>query len=172
MKIRNIRYWILIADLLCSFAALGIAIGLRYSGVRGEINFTAHFWDYFPTIITTLGIWVFLYFEMSLDGFKGGWHLPAISSRLIVAVSLLMTGVLAFAFVSRHYYSRLILFYFALSFVLGLVGVRCLARFLVTSQVKHLDNHRSVILGNGQLARELADKIASHPELPFHIVGF
>jgi lipopolysaccharide/colanic/teichoic acid biosynthesis glycosyltransferase len=109
---------------------------------------------------------------MSLDGFKGGWHFPAILSKLIVAVSLLMVVVLAFAFLTKHFYSRLVLLYFAPFFFLGLVGLRCLVRFLVTSHLRSVADNRCVILGNGPVARELAGKIASHPELPFEVVGF
>jgi len=42
-------------------------------------------------IIAAVVAWTLLYFEMSLDGFKGGWHFFAILSQLIVAVSLLMS---------------------------------------------------------------------------------
>ncbi len=172
MKIRNIRYWILTADLLWVLGALGLAIGLRYAGTRDGTGFTEHFQTYSLMIIAAFVAWALLYFEMSLDGFKGGWHLPAILSKAIVAVFLLMIVVLALAFLTQRNYSRLVLLYFALFFTVGLVGVRCLIRFLVTSHLRSVTDHRCVILGNGQVARELASKIASHPELPFHVVGF
>src|ERR1700747_2644240 len=172
MKTRKIHYWILAADLLWVSAALGLAIRLRYAGARDEVGFTEHFHAYSLILLVGFVVWALLYFEMSLDGFKGGWHLPAILSKVIVAVSLLMVVVLAFAFLTQHNYSRLVLLYFALFFGLGLVGVRCLVRFLVTSRLRNVVDHRCVILGNGPVARELADKIASHPELPFHVIGF
>jgi lipopolysaccharide/colanic/teichoic acid biosynthesis glycosyltransferase len=172
MKIRNIRYWILIADLVWLFVALGLAIELRYVGTRDGIRFTGHFQLYTLMMLVAFVVWTLLYFEMSLDGFKGGWQFPAVLSKAIVAVSLLMVVVLAFAFVTQHNYSRLVLLYFSLLFTLGLVGVRCLIRFLFTSHLRNVADHRCVILGNGPVARELAGKIASHPELPFQIAGF
>lgn len=172
MKTRIIQYWILAADLLWVSGALGLAIRLRYVGMTDGIGFAGHFQTYFLMIVTVAMAWTLLYFEMSLDGFKGGWHFPAVISRVIVAVSLLMVVVLAFAFLTNHFYSRLVLLYFALFFFLGLVGLRCLVRFLVTSHLRGAADNRCVILGKGPVARELAGKIGSHPELPFQVVGF
>jgi lipopolysaccharide/colanic/teichoic acid biosynthesis glycosyltransferase len=172
MKIGKIRYWILSADLLCVLGALALAIGLRYVGATDGISFTEHVRTYYLLTFTVVLTWTLLYFEMSLDGFKGGWHFPAILSKTIVAVSLLMVVVLALAFLTQHNYSRLVLLYFALFFGLGLVGVRGLIRYLVTSELRNVTDHRCVILGNGPIAKELANKIGSHPELPFQIVGF
>jgi len=123
-------------------------------------------------LLAAVVAWTLLYFEMNLDGFNGGWQFPAILSKLIVAVSLLMVVVSSFAFLTKHYYSRLVLLYFAVFFLFGLLGVRCLLRFLVTSQLRNTADHRCVILGHGPIARELASKIVSHPEVPFHVVGF
>lgn len=172
MRIGKIRYWILSGDLLWVLGALGLAIGLRYAGATDGISFIEHFTTYSPVIFTVIPAWVLLYFEMSLDGFKGGWHFPAILSKAIVAVSLLMVVVLALAFLTQHTYSRLVLLYFSIFFALGLVGVRCLIRFLITSELRNVSDFRCVILGSGPIAKELANKIASHPELPFQIVGF
>jgi lipopolysaccharide/colanic/teichoic acid biosynthesis glycosyltransferase len=172
MRIGKIRYWILTADLLWVLGALGLAIGLRYAGATDAVSFTENVRIYSLLIFAVFLTWILLYFEMSLDGFKGGWHFPAILSKVIVAVSLLMVVVLALAFATQHNYSRLVLLYFALLFAPGLVGVRCLIRFLVTSELRNVSDHRCVILGNGPVAKELASKITAHPELPFQIVGF
>ena len=172
MKIRNLRYWILTADLLWVLGALGLGIYLRYAGTKVTTDFILHFQAYSLMILAAVVAWTLLYFEMSLDGFKGGWHFFAILSQLIVAVSLLMIVLLALSFLTGHNYSRLVMFYFAFFFFLGLVGLRCLAYFLVTSKLRNIADHRCVILGHGPVAKELASKIASHPELPFRIVGF
>jgi lipopolysaccharide/colanic/teichoic acid biosynthesis glycosyltransferase len=172
MKMRKVRYWILAADLLCVLVALGAAFELHYAGTRDTIDLVVHFQAYSFVICAAVAAWTFLYFEMSLDGFKGGWHFPAIFSKVVVAVSLLMVVLLAFAFLTKHSYSRLVLLYFAIFFVLGLFGVRCVVRLLVGSQVRNGADARCVILGNGPIARELVSKIASHPELPFQVVGF
>jgi len=172
MKIQTIRYGILATDLLWVFGALGLGIGLQYGGAKGPIDFPSHFQTYSLMALAAVVVWIFLYFELNLEGFKGGWHLPAILSKLIVAVSLLMLVVLAFAFLARHLYPRAVLLYFAIFFFLGLVGVRCLVRYVVGSQLRNTSDHRCVIVGHGPIARELASKIVAHPEMPFQVVGF
>jgi lipopolysaccharide/colanic/teichoic acid biosynthesis glycosyltransferase len=172
MKVKNIRYLILAADLLWVLGALVVGISLRYARLEGLNDFAHDFRTYSFAIVAAIVAWTFLYFEMSLDGFKGGWHFPTIVSRLVVAVSLLMVVLLAAAFATQHFYSRLVLFYFALAYLPGLVGGRCLVRFLVTSELRNMADRRCVILGHGPVARELASKIATHPEIPFQVVGF
>src|SRR5258707_4201027 len=130
MKIRSLRYWILTADLLWVLGALGLGIYLRYARTKETTDFILHYQAYSLMIIAAVVAWTLLYFEMSLDGFKGGWHFFAILSQLIVAVSLLMSVLLAFSFLTRHYYSRLVLLCFAFFFFLWLVGFPCIARLL------------------------------------------
>src|SRR5271157_3995241 len=114
MKIQNIRYGVVAADLLWVLAALGLGIGLRYAGAKDSIDFASHFQTYSLMVLAALVAWIFLYFELNLEGFEGGWHFPSILSKLIVAVSLLLVVVLAFAFLTRHSYSRLVLLCFAI----------------------------------------------------------
>lgn len=172
MNIRSIRYCVLTADLIWVFAAIGLAIGLRYANTTEGFAFIKHLHAYFVMALLTAVVWALLYFEMRLDGFKGGWYFPAIISKAIVAVSLLMVVVLAFAFLTQHNYSRLVLLYFAVFFWLGVVGVRCLIRRVVTSRLTRLADRRAVILGYGPVARELANKIAAHPELSLRVIGY
>jgi lipopolysaccharide/colanic/teichoic acid biosynthesis glycosyltransferase len=172
MKNQGFRYGILAADLLWILGALGLGIGLRYAGTRHTIDFATHVQAYSLMILAAVVAWTYLYFEMNLDGFTGGWHLPSVLSKVIVGVALLMAAVTATGFITKQYYSRLVLLYFSLFFGFGLVGVRCLVRFLVASQLRNVADHRCVILGHGPIARELVAKIASHPEIPFKVVGF
>jgi len=172
MNIKPIRYSILAADLLWMLGALALGIYVRYAGMKGPFYFASHLQLYSVMIFAAVVTWIFLYFRMTLDGFKGGWRLFAMLSQIIVAVSVLMIVLLAFSFLAKLYYSRLVLLSFALFFSVGLVGLRCIARFLVTSRLRNTADDRCVILGHGPIARELAVKIAAHPELPFHIVGF
>ena len=151
-------------------SALGVYV--RYAGSNDPHNLTARLRAYSLIMCVAVVAWTFLYFRMTLDGFKGGWRPLAMLSQIIVGVLLLMVVLLAFSFLAQHYYSRLVLLYFAIFFFLGLVGLRYVARFLVTSSLRNLADDRCVILGHGPVARELASKIASHPELPFQVVGF
>jgi len=172
MRIKNLRFWILTADLLWMIGATALGVYARYAGSSEPLDFPARFRSYSLILVVAAAAWTFLYFRMTLDGFKGGWRPLAMFSQIIVGVLLLMIALLAFSFLAQHYYSRLVLLYFAILFLLGLVGLRYGARFLVTSRLRNTVDDRCVILGHGQIARELANKIACHPELPFQIVGF
>jgi lipopolysaccharide/colanic/teichoic acid biosynthesis glycosyltransferase len=172
MKIKYLRNGVLVADLIWIFASLALAIGLRYAGTGLSGEFAAYLRTYSYFVIAAVAAWIPVYFEMNLDGFRGGWHFPAILSKLIVGVTSLMVILLAFAFATNHLYSRLVLFYFSVLFLFGTIVVRCLARALVTSHLSNLTENRCVIVGFGAIARELATKIASHPEFPFRVVGY
>lgn len=165
------RHWIIVVDLVWVLTALALAIVLRY-GAPTALGRAGDFSPYLPMAGAIALVWTLLYFEMNLDGFHGGWHLPTIVSRILVAVSVLMAFNLAFAYLARHYYSRLVLLYFASLFPLGLVGLRCLARSLVTSEALNGSASRCVILGDGPVPRELARKISLHPEMKIDVVGF
>jgi lipopolysaccharide/colanic/teichoic acid biosynthesis glycosyltransferase len=172
MKIKYLRSGVLAADLVCIFGALALAIGLRYAGTDVFSEFVALLWRYSYFVTAAVAVWIPVYFEMNLDGFRGGWHFPAILSKLIVGVTSLMVVLLAFAFATNHLYSRLVLFYFSILFLFGTIVVRCLARAVVTSHLSNLTENRCVIVGSGAIARELSTKIASHPEFPFRVVGY
>jgi lipopolysaccharide/colanic/teichoic acid biosynthesis glycosyltransferase len=172
MKIKYLRNGVLVADLIWIFGSLGLAIGLRYAraDISGELATYLQKYSYF--VIAAVAAWIPVYFEMNLDGFRGGWHFPAILSKLIVGVTSLMVILLAFSFATNHLYSRLVLFYFSVLFLFGTIVVRCLARAVVTSHQSKLTENRCVIVGSGAIARELSTKIASHPEFPFRVVGY
>ncbi len=169
---QKLRYCILVTDLLWSVAALLFAFELRYGFVRDDRGSLHSFVGYLPGLVGALLVWTVLSCSMNLDGFRGGWHFPAIFSQLIVAVSVLMTSLLAFAFLARHYYSRLLLLYFGPLLVGGFIFIRCVVRFLLGSRLRNGAAHRTVIVGQGNVARELAGKLACHPEMPFQVVGF
>jgi lipopolysaccharide/colanic/teichoic acid biosynthesis glycosyltransferase len=172
MKIQHLRNGVLTVDLIWVLGAWGLAIGLRYAGTSHATEFRAHFHAYSYFLLAAIAAWIPLYFEMNLDGFRGGWHFPSILSKLIVAITSLMVVLLAFAFLTSHFYSRLVLLYFSILFLFGTVAVRGLAHILITSRLSSLAENRCVIVGRGSIALELASKIASHPECPFQIVGF
>src|SRR5262249_42472360 len=56
-------------------------------------------------------------------------------------------------------------------FPMGLIGIRCSAWALVSLPADSRKKRRVVILGAGRVARELAHKIATHPEMSMEVVG-
>src|SRR5215472_10459300 len=147
MKINYLRNAVLSADLMCIVGSLGLALGLRYASTDLFSEFVTYFERYFYFLIAAMTVWIAIYFEMNLDGFRGGWHFPAVLSKLIVGIASLMLVLLAFAFATQHLYSRLVLFYFSVLFLVGTIVVRFAARMLVSSHLKHLRENRCVIVG-------------------------
>jgi lipopolysaccharide/colanic/teichoic acid biosynthesis glycosyltransferase len=168
----RIRQSVLLLDLLWITVAFTFAFTLRYKYFGFGLDSWASFRDFLPALCSALIIWTFLYLSKSLEGFRGGWHLPTVFSQIVVAVSYLMAFLLALAFLQKHYYSRLLLLYLACLLPIGMITIRCLARWVIASRSWNGYKRRAVILGTGHLAHELAYKISRHPEMLLDIVGF
>jgi len=168
---KTLRYCILGCDLLWIAAALACAILLhRPSGVP---LWTLFLLSQYPVIIAAaVVIWATLSGSMRLDGFKGGWNFPAIFSQVLVGVCLLMTVLLASAFVVQLRISRLVLVYFGLLSLFGFVLIRWFAKLFFVSRTRAGGVRRAAILGNGNVARELAGRIMRHPEMMCEVVAF
>lgn len=170
---RRLHYWILFADLVWILAAMTLSYAIRYRWDGFGLGVEHAFYtEYLLIAALAVAIWSVLYTIIKLDGFSGGWSLPSILSQVLIGVVLLMATILSAAFMSRQYYSRLILLYFSAFLLLGFIAIRCLMRFYVVSRSRNGSLRRVVILGNGRIAHELADKIARHPELMKNVVGF
>lgn len=125
-----------------------------------------------PLMFVAWLLWVLLSATMRLDGFRGGWHFPAMVSMLFLGVSFMMTALLAASYISRLYVSRLALGYFGLLVLVGFVGVRCAARLFLRARHRAGKVGRVVVVGDGQVACEIASKIEGHPEMLSTVVGF
>jgi lipopolysaccharide/colanic/teichoic acid biosynthesis glycosyltransferase len=166
-----LRYWILLADLLWVTAAFLLAHWLRY----GFIGLGAEPWHVLLPNVLAVGapllVWTLLYFNKNLGGFSGGWNLPTIFFQEIVAVLYLMGALLLLAFLMKFYFPGVVLVYFGLLSPIGPILIRCVARWFVISRSRAWPKRRIVILGTGQIVRELAVKIANHPEMSMEVVG-
>jgi len=162
---------ILAADLIWIPAAILGAYLLRYGGdvLTGLSQPTS------SGFILLLGVavagWVLLFEFMELDCFRGGWQLPAAVSRTSMAALLLVVLVVAWAFVIRHYYSRLVLAYFALLFWAGVVLIRLLALALLRRKRRAGKVRRVMLVGDDNLSQQLISRIRRHPELLYEVVG-
>ncbi len=172
MDTHKLRHWILIADLIWAAIALIIAYAMRY-GVAG---YTQAFWKPFSMFglefVGALVLWVGLHEWMGLDGFRGGWYLPAVSSRIFLGVLTLMAILLAGAYLARALVSRLVLAYFGLLVFMGFVGIRWITQIVFKSRLTTEARRRVVIVGSGRTARELAAKIERHPESLCRVIGY
>jgi lipopolysaccharide/colanic/teichoic acid biosynthesis glycosyltransferase len=169
MMNRRLRYAILSADLFWIagvFVMAQILLSGPSAGAAG-ISKLVHL----PPILAAISLWVGLYFSKKLDCFRRSWHLPSICAQVTVAVCYLMVSLLVLALGAHYKYSRLALPFIAGLLSLGFVSIRGLALRLVASRSAASIKRRVVILGAGRVARELAHKIAHHPEMSMEVVG-
>jgi lipopolysaccharide/colanic/teichoic acid biosynthesis glycosyltransferase len=171
VKAHSISRWILIADLSWCLAALFGAEALRY-GAFWTIAQRASAYGLVPFFGITVVLWVLLSSWMKLDCFRGGWHFPAVVSRVLLAVTCLMSVLLSAGYLRREYVSRLALTYFGVILFLGFVAIRCGARVLLLARSRAGRVRRLVIVGSDHIARELAAKIRRHPEMACEVIGF
>lgn len=171
MRTYSLRYSILAADLFWGVAAMALAYALRYDlSWRDTARIPVP--TLLPFLIGALAFWGVVSFKLHLDGFHGGWRFPAILSQLFPAVLSLMALLLAGAYLARLYTSRLLLGYFGVLFFFGVVAIRVSARSFLSSRHRAGAVRRAIIVGSGPVAREIAGKIESHPEMLVRVVGF
>jgi|GEM_PF-590425 len=170
---RRLAQFIFVADLLIVSASLFLAYYLRSLAEPSPGTLSVFIAQWWPMILPAIGLWTILYIHMKLDGFRGGWHLPRLTSQLTLAVFLLISLLFAVGYLERQFsYSRFVLLLFGFLVLLGFILVRCCVRSLIMSKSRSGGSRKVVILGNGNVARELAYKIEQHPELMLQVVGF
>jgi lipopolysaccharide/colanic/teichoic acid biosynthesis glycosyltransferase len=170
---RTLRCAILLADLIWIVGASFLAHTLRFRILEisnGAIPPGRRF--YVVSVSAALVVWIFLYFNKNLQGFSRGWHFPTICSHVIVGTFYLMASLLAIGFLTKADYSRVALLFLVLLLPPGFIAIRYLAWCLVRSWSRMGAIRRVVVVGSGRVARELANKIAGHPEMMIELAGF
>ena len=169
---RRLHYAVLIADLSWILISLTIAYFIREGATPPAAVGQPSYLEYSSVAAWALLVWAALFGRMRLDGFSDGWDPPRVLSRVFIGVLLLMSIMLSTAFLARQFYSRLLLSYFAVLLLSGFIAIRWLTRAFITSRSRNRAQSRVVIMGNGHIAREIANKIGRHPELMKKVVGF
>jgi len=170
MSQRNLRLRVLIADLLWSFAAMGIAVTLRYGPYWSGVDADAAS-QLFHFLAAAIFIWALFSFVVPIDGFRGGWRVSAVVSQLLLAVSALMLILLSGGYLVRSYVSRLALVHFGVLLFAGFVVLRVSFYVLLRARFRNGGVRRVVIVGSGPMARELVRKVDRHPEMLCRVVG-
>jgi lipopolysaccharide/colanic/teichoic acid biosynthesis glycosyltransferase len=171
MTPRNLRNTILTADLAWGMLAMPLAYLMRYGWVwRGPTDSSALI--FLPPLMAALLLWSLMSSWVRLDGFRAGWMFPAVISQLFLAVLALMCALFTIAYLEREFISRLALGYFGLLLFFGFLAIRVIARSIMASRSTRGLVRNVVIVGNGPLAREMANKIECHPEMLRKVVGF
>lgn len=171
MKSRSLISWILLADIVWIGVALPGAQFLRYGLVWYSYKLFSTD-ELLLFLAATWILWTLLSGWMQLDGFRNGWHFPAVVSQVFIAVICLMVALLAGGYLVRHLISRLVLSYFGFLLFAGFISIRYAARMALRARYKRGDFSRIVIAGSGLIARELEIKIGRHPEMLCKVVGF
>jgi len=170
-KKQKLHYGILSLDLCWCVIAMVVSYALRYG----------HAWhnparipalNFVPFVASAVLFWAVVSSWLSLDGFRGGWRFSAMLSELFLAVLSLLLLLLAGAYLARIYMSRLVLGYFVTFLFLGLIAIRLIARAFFASRYRVGAVHKTVIVGSGPIASEVAKKLACHPEMLWEVVGF
>jgi lipopolysaccharide/colanic/teichoic acid biosynthesis glycosyltransferase len=172
MNPRAIRHIILAGDLawiICS-AVVAYMLGAGSSPTLQHLRLAFHESMF---LMTFAGIaWVFVFHRMKLDGFYGGYEVSAVLSQLFTGIVTLLVLIACAGFLLREETSRATLFTFtAILFVLAFAG-RLMARSFAHRLAAAGKRHRVVVMGNGRIARELAERIQKHPEMRWEVVGF
>ncbi len=171
MTPRNLRNTILTLDLAWGMLAMPLAYLLRYGWVwHGPTDSSALI--FLPPLMAALLLWSVMSSWVRLDGFRAGWMFPAVLSQLLLAVLALMCVLFTISYLDRQYISRLALGYFGLLVFIGFLAIRVIARSIMASRSARGLVRNVVIVGNGPLAREMANKIECHPEMLRKVVGF
>src|SRR5215469_4211332 len=171
VKKERFQFWIVAADLMWAVLAMGLAYALRFDLLKHGPRDTP-VWTYGAALLTTICIWAAIFRSAKLDGFRRGWHLPAIASQLFLAVSFLMVVLFAAGYLFRIFASRLTFACFGLLLFLGFLGIRYLVHRVLSSSLLRRASRRLVIVGSGPVAREMAAMIEKHPEMLCRVVGF
>lgn len=171
MKARQLHLWILLADLVWIPGAMAVAWVLRYGMVWRGAN-TQDIRATIPFLLGSFLVWCLLSAGMKLDGFRRGWRFAAVVTELFLALCCLMAVLFTMGYLLRDYASRLTLGYFGIVLFLGFIAIRHVAYFLLRERYRSGDVQKTVIMGSGPVAREIAAKIERHPEMLCKVVGF
>jgi lipopolysaccharide/colanic/teichoic acid biosynthesis glycosyltransferase len=168
---RGLPNWILASDLTWIVASMILACVLRYGAASTDLP-RSILMAFSVTLLGAALVWMILWSVLGLDGFRGGWRLPAIVSQLLLGVSIVLVIVLASGYLFRIYVSRLVVCYFGLIMLAGFVLIRVATHSVLTMRYNAGAVRRVVIVGSGAVAQEAAAKIQRHPEALCKVVGY
>ncbi len=121
--------------------------------------------------VVCMALWAVAARKLSLDDLQDFTRPSAILSRVTTGVLVLVPLAMGAAFMARSMYSRLSFLYLGLLLILGFTAIRILVRAVVL-RFRSQFVKRTVIIGSGRIACEIADKINCHRELMRDLVAF
>jgi len=154
--------WIALAAILAEI--------IRTAGVRNSLTPDSLSALILPVVVC-IALWTITARRLSLDHLQDFSQLSAFVSRVTIGVMLLVPMAMGVAFMARNMYSRLFFMYLGLLLLLGFTVIRVALRKVILRFRSHFAV-RTVIIGSGRIAQELAGKISSCPELMRDLVAF
>lgn len=168
------KYGILFVDLMAIAASFPIGHWLRYS-VLGFLwpHGAASLSDYTPAMLLAVAAWILVSLGMELDRISFGPEFSLAASRLVIAWTIMMAALLVGLFLALNIYSRLALILIGATAFVLLLLIRLGHRRVLRQLYRNGRGlRRTVIVGESDLARELAERFRSHRELACELVGF
>jgi lipopolysaccharide/colanic/teichoic acid biosynthesis glycosyltransferase len=167
---KSLRRFLLLFDFLWIGFATCLAQGLRTNSIWDSFRHgSISIWLLLPLVC--IALWTVAARKLSLDDLQSLSKLSFTFSRVTIGVFLLMPLAMGVAFMARTMYSRLMFLYLGCLLVLGFTGIRLALRQIVL-RFRQYFVLRTVIIGSGRIACELAAKFSSHPELLRDLVAF
>ena len=175
MDRRDLKYLLLGFDLLAIVISFRLAYFIRHElGLFPRQVDTPPFSDYYFAVLLAIGLWILLFHV--LDGRalpSENREFPLVVSHLATASLLLIVLLLAGSYLAKTYYSRLLLVFLSGLLVFLLFLTRLLHLSLMRALKKYgIGLRRVVIVGQSELARELASRIRNRRELNYEFAGF
>ncbi len=167
---RQLRYAILIADMVWISIAVFLAHRIQF-GFWYDLSATGWRRVHPDVWIVLLLLWAATYSLMKLDGFREGWNVPSMSSRVAVGAFVYLSSLASACLLQKQYYSRSFVLEFSGLLIVGLIALRMGFRWLFGLLGHTRLARRVVILGNSRIVSEVAEKIAHHPEMMWNVVG-
>ena len=175
MDRRDLKYLLLGFDIVAIVISFRLAYFIRHElGLFPPQPDTPPFSDYYFAVLLAIGLWILLFHV--LDGRalpSENREFPLVVSHLATACLLLIILLLAGSYLAKTYYSRLLLVFLSGLLVFLLFLTRLLHLSLMRALRKYgIGLRRVVIVGQSELARELANRIRNRRELNYEFAGF
>jgi lipopolysaccharide/colanic/teichoic acid biosynthesis glycosyltransferase len=174
MRENHLRYLLLLADLIGMCLSFRVAYVLRYEAGLFPLDPNAPpFGSYAYAQMLACGAWILIFtlYQMGTSTFSRDLSIEI--SQAIMAAALLGGSLLAGMYLARTYFSRLLLILLFLLIALCLTLTRVLYKALLKQlRKKGIGLRRVVIVGDTELARELATRIRQRHDSLYEVTGF
>ena len=170
----SVRYLVVlyISDVVTSVGALLLASMLRHLIPLGKEP-TALGQPTLPIYLIVAVIWSLTFWFLSVYSPKAVLNSIDEAQKVILAVTASVLVLAGMLFLTYRGLSRLLLGYFYLLDVLGIIVMRTLLRVVFKARgPRHLAHHRVLIIGAGVVGQDLASKITDRGWLGLDVIGY